>query len=59
MIDLKEKFGSTANNGDLKEHFSKARKYICVSVNKDKDNMLVESTEDSCCYCVLPGTWFG
>lgn len=57
MIDLKEKFGSTENNGDLKEHFSKARKYISVSVNKN--NKLVEPTEDSCCYCVLPGTRFG
>lgn len=59
MIDLKEKVGSTENNGDLKDHFSKARKYVCVSVNKDKENMLVELTEDSFCYCVLPGTWVG
>lgn len=55
MIDLMEKVGSSENNGDLKTHFSKARKYICVSVNKEKDNMLVEPAEDSFCYSILPG----
>lgn len=41
-MDLKENVDSTENNGDLKEHFSKAKKYICVSVSKDKGNALVE-----------------
>ncbi|KAM6365997.1 uncharacterized protein FN964_002404 [Alca torda] len=31
MIDLKKKFGSTDNNGDLKEHLFKVRKYMCLS----------------------------
>lgn len=32
MIDLKKKFGSSENNGDLKEYLSKVRK--CMHVNK-------------------------
>lgn len=59
MIDLKKKFGSTKNNGDLKEHLSKVRKYICVSVNEHKDNILVKLAGDGLSYCILSGTSFG
>lgn len=45
MIDLQKKFGSTKNNGDLKGHLSKVRKYIRVSVNEHKDNTLVKLAE--------------
>lgn len=59
MIDLKEKFGSTENNGDLREHLSKVRKYICASVNKHKDNILVKLAEDGLSNCILSGTSVG
>lgn len=59
MIDLKKRFGSTKNNGDLKEHLSKVRKYICVSVNELKDNTLAKLAEDGLSYCILPGTLVG
>ncbi|XP_074676652.1 coiled-coil domain-containing protein 162-like [Strix aluco] len=59
MIDLKKKFGSTKNNGDLKEHLSKVRKYIYVSVNEPKDNILVKLAEDGLSYCILSGTSVG
>lgn len=55
MIDLKEKVGSTENNGDLKGHFSKARKFIYVSANKDKDNMLLELTAAVTVFCLGHG----
>lgn len=55
MMDLKEKSGFTEDNGDLKEHFSKARKDICVSVNKDKDNALVELAAAVTAFCLGQG----
>lgn len=39
----------------VKEHFSKARKYICVSVNKDKDNVLVELAVAVTAFCLGHG----
>uniref|UniRef100_A0A8C4K6U3 Coiled-coil domain-containing protein 162-like n=1 Tax=Dromaius novaehollandiae TaxID=8790 RepID=A0A8C4K6U3_DRONO len=37
IIDLKKKFGSTKNNDDLKEHLSKVRQYVSVSVSEHKE----------------------
>jgi len=59
IIDLKKKFGSTKDNGHLKEHLSKVRKYISASVNKHKDNILVRLAEDGLSYCTLSETSLG